>query len=247
MAEDARLIVGPYPRISCGCLGFESSAFCARCRARCCARHLSQVAFAKTRAAFSKAASRMNADFFIPDALAACSIICAPDSGHLNDKLAFGSSESLGLPTRSSTRLPFHVPSSHHAPSTQSPRHLRHIHLQVYARSSPAPPRPLNLSTCPPGQRRVRMIDKPSRLRPHADHFNVALTCISPNPQVFRKVRTIRSYCLVIYVAPCSDDILFGEFRMTCKHARMNLQRVHGFLYFLLLYYTTLLDHELKN
>ena len=34
---------------------------------------------------------------------------------------------------------------------------------------------------------------------------------------------------------------------MTCKHTRMNRQSVQGCLYFLLLYYTTLLDRELKK
>ena len=45
-------------------------------------------AVAKTRAAFSIAASRMNADFVVPETRAARSMSSAPDSGHLKDMLA---------------------------------------------------------------------------------------------------------------------------------------------------------------
>ena len=68
---------------------------------------------ARTRAAFSSAASRMKADFFTPESSAALSIMSAPDWGHLKERFALGSLESLGLPARSSTRRPFQVPSSH--------------------------------------------------------------------------------------------------------------------------------------
>ena len=72
-----------------------------------------QPAAAKTRTAFSTAASRMNADFLTPSSFAASAMSAALLSGHLNERLAFGSSDKRGLPTRSSTKGPSQVPSSH--------------------------------------------------------------------------------------------------------------------------------------
>ena len=63
--------------------------------------------------AFSNAASRRKADFPIPATVAAFSMICAPETGHLKERLALGSSDSRGLPARISTSSPFQVPSFH--------------------------------------------------------------------------------------------------------------------------------------
>ena len=52
----------------------------------------------------------MEADFFTPENFAALSIISAPDWGHLKERFALGSLESLGLPAHSSTSQPFQMP-----------------------------------------------------------------------------------------------------------------------------------------